>query len=54
MVFKCTFSYIVAVSFISGGNRSIQRKPLKSLKYNKIQHKYLIDKYFYCMFYHKH
>jgi len=27
MVFNVTFSYIVAVSFIGGGNRSIQRKP---------------------------
>jgi len=27
MVFNSTFSYIVAVSFIVGGNRSTQRKP---------------------------
>ena len=27
MVFNTTFSYIVAVSFIGGGNRSTQRKP---------------------------
>jgi len=27
MVFHATFSYIMAVSFIGGGNQSAQRKP---------------------------
>jgi len=32
MVFNATFSYIVAVSIIGGGNRSTQRKPLTCRK----------------------
>ena len=36
MVFSATFNYIVAVSFIGGGNRTTRRKPLTFRKIMKI------------------
>jgi hypothetical protein len=32
MVFNATFSYIMAISFIGGGNQSARRKPLTCRK----------------------
>ena len=44
--FKQYFSYIMVVSFIGGGNRSNQRKPLTSRRSR--------DKLNHIMFYHVH